>query len=96
MGHVLTMGDALNDFEMISDAGHGAGVASGPAEVQLAGRYIAAPVVDDGAAALIEAIVLAPEPEARRNAATLAEAARVRQAELRAALAGDPAAGAVA
>jgi HAD superfamily hydrolase (TIGR01484 family) len=94
MGQVLTMGDALNDYEMISDAGHGAGVASGPAEVQLAGRYIAAPVEEDGAAALIEAIVLAPEASARRAAAELAEEARARQAQLRAAIAGDPATGA--
>ncbi len=77
MGQVLAMGDALNDFEMISDAGHGAGVASGPAEVQLAGRYIAQAVEQDGAAALIEALVLAPQAEARRNAERLAEAAAV-------------------
>lgn len=85
MGQVLAMGDALNDFEMISDAGHGAGVASGPAEVQLAGQYIAPPVEEDGAAALIEALVLAPEAEARRNADRLAEAAAVHQAQLRSA-----------
>jgi hydroxymethylpyrimidine pyrophosphatase-like HAD family hydrolase len=87
MSQVLAMGDALNDFEMISDAGHGVGVASGPAEVQLAGRYIAPAAEQDGAAELIEAIVLAPEPDARRNAARLAEEAAVRQAELRSALA---------
>ena len=34
MGQVLTMGDALNDFEMISDAGHGAAMATAPAEVR--------------------------------------------------------------
>jgi hypothetical protein len=87
MGQVLAMGDALNDFEMISDAGHGAGVVSGPAEVQLAGRYIASAVEEDGAAALIEALVLAPEGEARRNAARLAEEAAARQADLRSILA---------
>jgi hydroxymethylpyrimidine pyrophosphatase-like HAD family hydrolase len=96
MGQVLALGDALNDVEMISDAGHGAGVASGPIEVQLAGRYIAPPVDEDGAAALIEAIVLAPEPQARRNAARLAEEAAARQAVLRAAPAGGPATGSAA
>jgi len=96
MGQVLTLGDALNDVEMISDAGHGAGVASGPVEVQLAGRYIAAPVQADGAAALIEALVLAPEPQARRNAARLADEAAARQAELRAEPAGGPATGSAA
>jgi hydroxymethylpyrimidine pyrophosphatase-like HAD family hydrolase len=86
LGHVLTMGDALNDFEMISDAGHGAAMATAPAEVRVAGRYIAAPVEQDGAAALIEAVVLAPPAEAARNAARLAEEARAVQAELRAAM----------
>jgi hypothetical protein len=94
MSQVLAMGDALNDFEMISDAGHGAGVASGPAEVQLAGRYIASAVEEDGAAALIEAIVLAPEAEARRSAGRLAEEAAARQAALRAVLAQDAPVGA--
>jgi hydroxymethylpyrimidine pyrophosphatase-like HAD family hydrolase len=82
MGHVMAMGDALNDFEMISDAGHGAAMATAPAEVQVAGRYIAAPVEEDGAAALIEALVLAAEPDARRNSARLAGEARARQAWL--------------
>ncbi len=96
MGQVLAMGDALNDFEMISDAGHGAGVASGPAEVQLAGRYIAQAVEQDGAAALIEALVLAPQAEARRNAEQLVAAARARQADLRSALAHGGATGSAA
>jgi HAD superfamily hydrolase (TIGR01484 family) len=85
MGQVLTLGDALNDVEMIVDAGHGTAMATAPAEVQLAARYLAASVEDDGAAALIEALVLAPPAEAARNAARLAEEARARRAELRAA-----------
>jgi len=88
MGHVLAMGDALNDVEMIMDTGHGAAMASAPAEVRVAGRYIAAPVEQDGAAALIEAIVLAPPEEAVRNAARLEAEARAVQAGLRAVLAG--------
>jgi hydroxymethylpyrimidine pyrophosphatase-like HAD family hydrolase len=84
MGQVLTMGDALNDFEMIVDAGHGTAMATAPAEVQLAARYIAAPVAEDGAAQVIEALVLAPPDEAARNAERLAEEARVRQGSLRA------------
>jgi hydroxymethylpyrimidine pyrophosphatase-like HAD family hydrolase len=82
MAQAMTMGDALNDFEMISDAGHGAAMATAPAEVQLAGRYIAAPVERDGAAALIEALVLAPPDEAARNGARLADEARGVQALL--------------
>jgi HAD superfamily hydrolase (TIGR01484 family) len=83
LGQVLAIGDALNDIEMIGDAGHGAAMATAVPEVQLAARYIAKPVEEDGAAALIEALVLAPEAEARRNAARLGEAAHGRQAALR-------------
>jgi len=86
MGQVLAMGDALNDVEMIMDAGHGAAMATAPAEVRVAGRYIAAPVEQDGAAALIEAVVLAPPDEAARNAARLEAQARPIQADLRLAL----------
>ena len=65
MGQVMAVGDALNDIEMIGDAGHGAAMATAPAIVRAAGRYVAAPVDEDGAAALIEALVLAPPDEAR-------------------------------
>jgi hypothetical protein len=76
---------------MIGDAGHGAAMATAPAEVRIAGRYIAAPVEQDGAAALIEALVLAPAGEAARNAAALAAEAAALQAGLRAVLAiGEP------
>lgn len=76
LGRVLTMGDALNDLEMIEDAGHGAAMATAPDEVRAAARYVAAPVDQDGAAALIEALVLAPDADARRNAARLEDEAR--------------------
>jgi HAD superfamily hydrolase (TIGR01484 family) len=75
MGHVMTVGDALNDIEMIGDAGHGAAMATAPAVVRAAGRYVAAPVEEDGVGALIEALVLASPEAARRNGETLAEAA---------------------
>jgi hydroxymethylpyrimidine pyrophosphatase-like HAD family hydrolase len=84
MGHVMAMGDALNDYEMIVDAGHGAGMATAPVEVRLAGRYIAAPVEADGAAELIETLVLASPAAAARTAARLAEEARALQEDLRA------------
>ncbi len=73
---VMTIGDALNDLEMIADAGHGAAMASAPEAVRRAARYVTGSVEEDGAAALIEALVLAAPAEARRNAARLAEAAR--------------------
>ncbi len=40
----MTVGDALNDIEMIGDAGHGAAMATAPAIVRAAGRYVAVPV----------------------------------------------------
>jgi Cof subfamily protein (haloacid dehalogenase superfamily) len=76
MAQVMTVGDALNDIEMIGDAGHGAAMATAPAIVRAAGRYVAAPVEEDGVGALIEALVLAPEAEAVRNGERLAAAAR--------------------
>jgi hydroxymethylpyrimidine pyrophosphatase-like HAD family hydrolase len=83
LGQVLAIGDALNDLEMVGDAGHGAAMPTAPAEVRLAARYIAPPVGEDGAAQLIEALVLAPPDEAARNAARLAEEAREVRAQLR-------------
>jgi Cof subfamily protein (haloacid dehalogenase superfamily) len=76
LGQVMTIGDALNDLEMIADAGHGTAMVSSPVELWPSARYLAAPVEEDGSALLIEALVLAPPEEAARNAARLAEAAR--------------------
>ncbi len=67
LSQVMTIGDAYNDLEMISDAGHGAAMASAPPEVRLAARYIAAPVEEDGSAALIEQLVLADAGRGRRE-----------------------------
>lgn len=84
MGQVMTIGDALNDLEMIGDAGHGSAMAVAPAAVQLGARYIGAPVEADGAAMLIEALVLASPADAARNAARLAGEAGVIQRRLHA------------
>ena len=72
ISQVMTAGDALNDLEMIEEAGHGAAMASAPPVVRAAARYVAAPVDEDGVAALIEALVLAPPEEAVRNGERLA------------------------
>ena len=73
MGRVMTVGDALNDLEMITDAGHGAAMATAPVEVRRVARYVTAPVAQDGVAALIEALVLAPRDEAERTMRRLGE-----------------------
>ena len=72
MSRVMTIGDALNDLEMIAGAGHGAAMATAPDAVRAAARYLAPPVEEDGAAVLIEALILAPPAVAERNAARLA------------------------
>ena len=72
MGHVLTAGDALNDFEMVTAAGHGIAMPTAPAAVRRAARYHADPVGEAGIAELIEALVLASPVEAARNAQRLA------------------------
>ena len=72
---------------MVSDAGHGAAMATAPPEVRLAARYIAAPVEEDGSAALIEQLVLAEPDEAAANAERLAAEAASIQERLRETLA---------
>lgn len=71
LGHALAIGDHLNDLEMIQAVGHGAAMPSAPAEVLAAARYLPGPVDADGAAELIEALVLVSVASARRNAAAL-------------------------
>jgi hydroxymethylpyrimidine pyrophosphatase-like HAD family hydrolase len=87
LSQVMTIGDAYNDLEMISDAGHGAAMASAPPEVRLAARYIAAPVEEDGSAALIEQLIIADPDEAAANAERLASEASAIQDRVRETLA---------
>lgn len=75
MSRVMTIGDSLNDLEMIVMAGHGAAMSTAPAVVRAAARYVAPPVEEDGAASLIEALILASPVVAAANAERLAEAA---------------------
>ncbi len=55
---VMTIGDQRNDLEMIEVAGHGVAMPTAPAEVLAAARYVAPPVEEEGAAAMIERLVL--------------------------------------
>lgn len=55
----LAIGDQYNDFEMIEAVGHGVAMPSSPAAVQAVARYVAPPLDDEGAAGIIEALVLA-------------------------------------
>jgi Cof subfamily protein (haloacid dehalogenase superfamily) len=71
----LAIGDQWNDLEMIAEVGHGTAMPSAPAEVRAAARYRAAPLEEDGAARMIEDLVLASPSAALANARRLAAAA---------------------
>jgi hydroxymethylpyrimidine pyrophosphatase-like HAD family hydrolase len=75
----LAIGDQWNDFEMIAEVGHGTAMPTAPAEVRAAARYVAPPLEEDGAAQMIEALVLARPDAILANARRLeAEAVELR------------------
>jgi len=76
LGAVLAIGDQFNDLEMIAAVGHGAAMPDAPLPVIAAARYVAPPLGEDGAAQLIEQLVLAGPADAARAVERLAEAAR--------------------
>ena len=54
----MAIGDQLNDLEMIAAAGHGVAMGNAPAEVRAVARYVAGDVDAQGAARMIEELVL--------------------------------------
>lgn len=72
MAQVLAIGDNFNDLEMLAAVGHGAAMPSAPGPVRASARYVAPPLTAEGAAQLIERLVLASPASAARHAATLA------------------------
>jgi Cof subfamily protein (haloacid dehalogenase superfamily) len=58
LGQCLAIGDQYNDLEMISEVGHGVAMPSAPDAVKAAARYLAPPVIEEGAAQMIERIAL--------------------------------------
>ena len=81
LGATLAIGDQWNDLEMLAEVGHGTAMPSAPAEVRAAARYIAQPLEADGAARMIEELVLASPTDVLANAARLAaEADEAREA----------------
>ncbi len=79
LGATLAIGDQWNDLEMLADVGHGTAMPTAPAGVLEVARYVAPPVREDGAAAVIEALVLADPRDARRASARLIEDAAARR-----------------
>jgi Cof subfamily protein (haloacid dehalogenase superfamily) len=74
LGATLAIGDQWNDFEMIAEVGHGVAMPSAPPEVRAAARYVAPSLEDDGAAQMIEQLVLASPERVAANARRLAAA----------------------
>jgi Cof subfamily protein (haloacid dehalogenase superfamily) len=72
----LAIGDQWNDLEMLAEVGHGTAMPSAPPEVRAVARYIAPPLADDGAARMIEDLVLASPQEIVANVARLERATR--------------------
>jgi Cof subfamily protein (haloacid dehalogenase superfamily) len=72
LGATLAVGDQWNDFEMIAEVGHGTAMPSAPAEVRAVARYVAAPLQEDGAARMIEDLVLASPSTIVANARRMA------------------------
>jgi len=59
LGQAMAVGDQYNDLEMIAAVGHGVAMPTAPAVVQAVARYIAPSVEEEGAAQMIERLVLA-------------------------------------
>lgn len=72
----LAIGDQWNDLEMLAEVGHGTAMPSAPPEVRAAARYVAPPLEEDGAARMIEDLVLASPDDILAAAARLERAAR--------------------
>jgi Cof subfamily protein (haloacid dehalogenase superfamily) len=71
--NVLAIGDQYNDLEMLAAVGHGAAMPSAPGPVQAAARYVAPALAAEGAAQLIERLVLAATGAAARHSQTLVD-----------------------
>jgi hypothetical protein len=55
---VMAIGDQRNDIEMIGEAGTGVAMAGAPPEVRAVARITAPPLADEGAAQVLEELVL--------------------------------------
>jgi hydroxymethylpyrimidine pyrophosphatase-like HAD family hydrolase len=69
LGQVMAVGDQLNDLEMVAAVGHGVAMANAPRELRALARYVAPPVLEEGLATIIEALVLPRSGRAARNVA---------------------------
>ena len=58
LSDTMAIGDQFNDLEMIALAGHGVAMADAPDEVRAVARHIAPSIEEEGAATIIEELVL--------------------------------------
>lgn len=58
LSQTMAIGDQYGDLEMIAEAGHGVAMAGAPGPVQAVARYLAPPLADEGAAQMIEELIL--------------------------------------
>ncbi|HVA87346.1 MAG TPA: Cof-type HAD-IIB family hydrolase [Candidatus Saccharimonadales bacterium] len=58
LSQTMAIGDQYGDLEMLAEVGHGVAMAGAPAPVLAAARYVAPPLEDDGAAQMIEQLIL--------------------------------------
>jgi Cof subfamily protein (haloacid dehalogenase superfamily) len=72
----LAIGDQWNDVEMLAEVGHGAAMPSAPDGVRAVARYVAPPLADEGAAFMIEQLVLAEPAQVLAASRRLAAEAR--------------------
>lgn len=56
-GQVLAFGDALNDLEMLSWAGHSVAMSDAPAELRAAAQEVTGSNAEDGVAAVLERLL---------------------------------------
>jgi len=81
LGATLAIGDQWNDLEMLAEVGHGTAMPSAPAAVRAVARYVAPPLAEEGAALMIEQLVLGTAAEVLAASRRLEGAARDLQGE---------------
>ncbi|HYX10583.1 MAG TPA: Cof-type HAD-IIB family hydrolase [Candidatus Acidoferrum sp.] len=64
----MAIGDQHNDLEMIGAVGHGVAMPTAPAEVLAVARHVAPPLEDEGAAQMVERLVLSGREGTTRGA----------------------------
>lgn len=62
LAQAMAVGDQFNDLEMLAEVGHGVAMGGAPQAVLDVARYVAPPVGEEGAAQMIEELILGGRP----------------------------------